>query len=234
MDLTNINWNKKTYKEFINYLKTLSDLKYKEFNKKIVNTKLEIIGIRTPILKAIAKKISKSNVKDYFKYIENNYYEEIMIYGLVLSNSEYLEKYLVDFVSRIDNWAICDSFVSSLKIINKKQGKYWIYTNSLIDINNEFRTRIGIVIMLNYYLNDNYIDRVLYIVSNIKTDYYYINMAISWLLSVAIINYPEKVIELFKSNKLNKFVQNKTISKIQDSYSVDRELKDIVKKYRVK
>ena len=234
MDLTNITWNKKTYKEFINYLKTLSDIKYKEFHSNIANTKLEIIGIRTPLLKDIAKKISKSNIEKYFKLVNNKYYEEVMIYGLVLSNSNYLDKYFIDFIDRIDNWAICDSFVSNLKIINKKQGKYWIYINSLIDTNNEFRTRVSIVTMLNYYLNDNYIDRVLNIISNIKTEYYYVNMAISWLLSVAIIKYPDKVIELFKLNKLSKFVQNKAISKIQDSYRLNKSIKNKIKKYRIK
>lgn len=230
----NIKWNQKTYKEFIEYLKTLSDLKYKDFNKKIINTKLEIIGIRLPIIKKIVKEISKTNIEEYFKLVENNYYEEIMMYGLMLSKSDLLDKYFIDFIDRIDNWAICDSFVSSLKIINKKQGKYWIYTNSLIDLNNEFRTRVAIVIMLNYYLNDDYIDRVLYVVSNIKTDYYYINMAISWLISVAIVNYPDKVIELLKTKQLSKIVQNKTISKIQDSRLVNKELKERVKEYRIK
>jgi len=234
MDLTNIKWNKKTYKEFIDYLKSLSDLKYKDFHSKIANTKLEIIGIRSPILKDIAKKIRKSNVEEYFKLVENNYYEEVMIYGLVLSNTEYLDKYFIDFIDRIDNWAICDSFVSSLKIINKKLGKYWIYINSLIDLNNEFRTRVAIVIMLNYYLIDDYIDRVLYVISNIKTENYYVNMAISWLLSLAIVKYENKVIELFKQKKLSKFVQNKAISKIQDSYRIKKELKNKVKKYRIK
>jgi len=101
MDLTNINWNKKTYREFINYLKTLSDLKYKDFQTKIVNTKLEIIGIRTPIIKDIAKKISKTNIEDYFKLVNNDYYEEVMIYGLILANSNLLDKYFIDFINRI-------------------------------------------------------------------------------------------------------------------------------------
>jgi len=88
--------------------------------------------------------------------------------------------------------------------------------------------------MLNYYLSDNYIDRVLNIISNIESDYYYINMAISWLISVAIINYEDKIIEVLKSKKLNKFVQNKAISKIQDSKLISKEIKDIVKLYRIK
>ena len=59
-------------------------------------------------------------------------------------------------------------------------------------------------------------------------------MAISWLLSVAIIDYKDKVIVLLESKCLCKFVQNKTISKIQDSYRIDKETKEFVKKYRIK
>ena len=70
--------------------------------------------------------------------------------------------------------------------------------------------------MLDYYLNDNYIDRVLKIVTSIESDKYYINMAISWLLSEAIVKYEDKVIDILKCKKLNKFIQNKTISKIQN------------------
>ena len=233
MEIENVSWNKETYSEFINYLKSLSDNKYKEFHSSITSTKLNIIGIRMPILRTIAKKISKTGVEDYFKMVGNTYYEEVMLYGLVLSNSNCVDKYLIDFIKRIDNWAICDTFSSNLKVVNKFKGKYWIYINSLIDLNNEFQTRVSIVLMMNYYLCDDYIDRVLYIVSNIKSDKYYINMAISWLLSVAIINYKDKVIEILESGKLSKFVQNKTISKIQDSYRVSKDLKELVKQYRI-
>lgn len=232
----NIVWCKDTYKEFVEFLKSLQDLKYKEFHSGLNNTNLSIIGVRVPILRNIAKKILKTDVEKFFEVIGNEYYEEVFIEGIVLANSseEILDKYLMGFIKKVDNWAICDSFCSSLKIVNKKQGKYWIYFTGLIDPENEFQTRVSLIVLMNYYLNDNYIDRVLKIVSSINSDYYYINMAISWLLSVAIINYKDKVIELLESRSLSKFVQNKTISKIQDSYRVDSGLKEFVRQYRIK
>ena len=235
MDIENIIWNKNKYGEFINYLISLKDNKYKEFHSKITDTKLEIIGIRVPILKNIAKKIKKTNVEDFFKLVANNYYEEVFLYGTVLANcnEEIIDKYLLDFINRIDNWAVCDSFCSSLKLVNKKLGKYWIHFTNLIDLDKEFQTRVSIIIMMDYYLNDNYIDRVLKIVTSIDSDKYYINMAISWLLSMAIIKYEDKVVSILKRKTLNRFVQNKTISKINDSYRIDKELKNVLKEYRV-
>ena len=236
MEIEKIKWNEENYKEFLKYSISLKDDSYKEFNSGIVNTKLEIIGIRVPIMRKIAKSILNTDIEDYIKYVGNKYYEEVFIEGLVISGSseEILDKYLVKFIEKVDNWGICDSFCSNMKIINKKIGKYWIYFTSMIDLEKEFQTRISIVMIMNYYLCDNYIDRVLKIVSNINSDKYYINMAISWLLSVAIIKYPDRIMKLLESKKLNKFVQNKTISKIQDSYRVDKNLKELVKKYKIK
>ena len=234
-DIKNIEWNINTYEEFIKYLKSLEDIKYKDFHSKLTDTKYEIIGIRVPIMRYIAKEICKTNVEEFFKLVSNTYYEEVFIEGIVLSSmgEDIVDKYLINYINKIDNWAICDSFCSNLKLVKNKMGKYWICFNSLVDINNEFCTRTSIVIMMNYYLNDQYIDRVLYVISNIKSDKYYINMAISWLLSVAVIKYQNKVISLLESKILSKFVQNKTISKINDSYRVSQEIKDMVKIYKV-
>ena len=235
MKFDNFDWNKdrEHYKE---YLRSLEDIEYKKFHEGIANTKLEVIGIRMPILRKIAKEICKSNIAEYLKKIDKDYYETIMIYGLVLSNcsEEYIDIYILDFIKCIDNWAICDTFCSSMKIVNKKLGKYWMYFTSLIDLNNECQTRVSIIMLMNYYLNDYYIDRVLNIVCSIKSDCYYINMAISWLLSVAIINYKEKVVNILESKELSKFVQNKTISKINDSYRIDKELKEYIQRFKLK
>lgn len=236
MQLDKLDWNENNYNEYVYYLKSLGNIKLKEFNEKIINTKLEIIGISTPIMNKIAKEISKTKIEIYLEFKNFKYYEELMIYGLVLSknNEKFIDQHLINFISYIDNWAICDSFCSNMKIVKRKKGKYWMFFTNLIDLNKEYQTRVCIVMLLNYYLCDEYIDRVLKIVCNIKTDFYYINMAISWLLSIAFIKYQDKVLDILKSKQLDKFVQNKTISKIRDSNRVEKKLKEIVKLYTLK
>ena len=73
MNLETINWNKDNYNEFINYLFTFKDLKYKEFHSKLILSD-NLIGIRTPILKEIAKKISKGDYKTFIKLNNHKYY----------------------------------------------------------------------------------------------------------------------------------------------------------------
>ena len=57
------------YNKFINYLKSISDNKYKEFNKKIIKTKYKMLGIKIPILRNIAKKIDKSNYEEFLNMV---------------------------------------------------------------------------------------------------------------------------------------------------------------------
>ena len=80
-------WNRDKYRQFIEYLISIQDLKYKEFHSSLVlNSKYEMIGIRVPIMRDIAKKIAKGNIEEFLEYAQDRYYEEVMIQGLVISH----------------------------------------------------------------------------------------------------------------------------------------------------
>ena len=123
MYINNNIWNKTDYKNYIELLFSLKDDKYKEFHKSLVlNSKYEMIGVRVPIMRKIAKEISKTNIFEFLKYVNSKYYEEVLIEGLVISyikDEELFYKYFKEYIKKIDNWAICDSFCSSIKIIRK-------------------------------------------------------------------------------------------------------------------
>ena len=82
--------------------------------------------------------------------------------------------------------------------------------------------------MLNYYLHDIYIDKTLEIVSKIKTDDYYVKMAIAWLMSISYIKYKEKTL-IYLVNIEDNFIYNKTLSKIVDSKRISDSEKEFIK-----
>lgn len=64
--------NEKEYKEFLDYLFSIRDIKYRDFNAKIiVPVDSEIIGIRTPILRDIGKKIAKISAENFLNLLKN-------------------------------------------------------------------------------------------------------------------------------------------------------------------
>lgn len=224
-------WNEEKYKNFINELLSLKDEKYLKFTKKITNTKVEMIGVQIPKLRKIAKDISKTDINSFIKEYKGNYFEERMILGFVigLSTLEDYKKYLEFYSTQILDWSLCDSVACSLNKIKKEKEYFFEFAQKMIKTNNEFQVRFGIVILLNYYIEDNYIDKIINIIIFLKSDKYYINMAISWILSEIYIKYPLKIDKYINENYLNNFVLNKTISKICDSYRVSKEIKEKIK-----
>ncbi len=226
-------WNKNKYNEYIKYLNKIGDEKTEDFSKRITMTNYEVIGIKIPMLRSIAKDISKTDIKSFLELCENNYYEEILIEGFVIGSIKDYDlflKYFNKFIYKIDCWAICDSCISSFKIMKKYDFSSLAY--SLILDSREFIIRVGYIMLMDFYIDDNHIKDILEI-SKKESSYYYVNMAIAWLLSVCFIKYRTNTLELLKEKKLTPFVQNKTISKIRESYRVSEKDKEIVNKLKI-
>ena len=228
LDLPTI-WNKETYQKYINYLISIKENKYKEFHTKLCFTKYEILGIRLPIIRKIAKEISKTNYEDFLKLTKSKYYEEVLIEGLVIStikDESIFDKYFNKYITKIDNWGICDSFCNSLNIVTKNPTKYFNLCKELSLSNEEFISRVGLIIILNYFIKQEYLKDIFNILDSITSDKYYINMAQAWLICELYIYYPQETEKYLKNNKLNNFTHNKSISKIRESYRIPKETKD--------
>ena len=228
MDFTNIKWSNKTYNELLKYLYTLRDTTYKDFNEKIVNSNYEVLGVSVPILKKLAKELSKTDYKSLLKVIKFNTYEEIMIAFLVISNIKDYEEaigYLKSYLKCIDSWGVTDTFASSFKIVKKNKERAFLLIDELIKDDYTFSKRLGYVLLLDYFIDKDYLDSIFNYVKNEESKEYYVQMAISWLLSVMYVKYTKETYAFLKNNKLNNFVIRKTISKINDSYRVTYENK---------
>lgn len=218
-------YNFKTYNDFIKYLYSYQDKKYKEFNDKLFNEDINSIGIRMNNLKNIARNLDKDTIS-LFKF---QYYEEKMLYGLYIG---YLKMPFKDILKEIDkfiihndNWAINDSTCSNLKIFKSNLEEGFIFINNYLKSNEPFKIRLSLVLLLDYYINEEYIDKILNICDNIRNDNYYVKMANAWLISMCYIKYQKKTYEFLLNNKLDTFTINKAISKIKDSYRVPKEEK---------
>ena len=236
MYINNSIWNESNYKKYIELLFSLKDDKYKEFHKSLVlNSKYEMIGVRVPIMRNIAKEISKTNIIEFLKYVNSKYYEEVLIEGLVISHikdEELFYKYFKDYIKKIDNWAICDSFCNSIKIVRKYEDKYFNEVIKLSLSDNEFISRVGLVTILDHFINKENLSTIFNTLNSINSDKFYINMAEAWLVCEIYTKYSNETLEFIKNNNLNKFTQNKSISKIRDSYRVSKEEKEELIKYR--
>lgn len=81
------------------------------------------------------------------------------------------------------------------------------------------------VLLLDYYIEQEYLEKIFNLCNNYNTNDYYVKMAVAWLISICYIKYPDATLDYIKNNKLDDFTHNKVISKIKDSQRVSKEKK---------
>ena len=216
-------------------------LKYKEnksfvdFNKKLISTKYEMLGVKIPNIRLLVKNVNTKELKRLLKINKTDSFEEILFKGYLLGKlkgEDELKEQILNFLPFIDNWCTCDTVVSSLKQL-KKQNSLFDFFTSLSQDSREYYSRFGYVVLKCYYLKDEYIGKICNAILENNGQVYYIEMAKAWLIAEMCINFKSEVIALLKSRKLTKSVQNKAIQKARESFRVDKLFKEQLLKHKI-
>lgn len=226
--------------EIRNELNNLKDDNLKDFNSKIcLDTKKEMMGIRIPELRTLAKSILKNtSLEEIFgegKLIyqfNDNSYEEVLLEGFLISYAKMdLESkipHIERYIPKIDSWSITDTFI--LKLKKSELENYWKFILKYVKSEKEFEIRFAIISMLKYYLIDEYIDKVMEILDKVNHEGYYVKMAVAWTLAEIGIKYNDKLFNyLEQKNNLDNFTYNKAIQKMLESYRISDEQKKILR-----
>lgn len=220
-------------------MQNLVDEEYAKFNQKLCpDTKKKMLGIRVPLLRKLAQKIVKEyDWQEFLKKADDNCFEEVLLQGLVIGYAkieidEKLE-YTKKFVPQIDSWAISDTFCPTLKIKPKDLDKVWNFILPYLNSEKEFDVRFAVIMMLDYYLTEKYVDEVLEKLDQISHEGYYVKMAIAWCIAEIGIKFNEKAMNYLKNeNHLDKFTFNKALQKMRESYRIDLAQKEILKQMK--
>lgn len=210
-------------------LKKYQDDEYKKFTSALkVNN---LLGVRNPILKNIAKEMVKNN--DYVSFLneKHTYHEENMIHMYILSfvkDKEFVYNELDKFVPNLDNWAVCDSLLN-IKLIDKNRDYFYSLVNKYKNSDKEFEIRFSIIMLLSHYVVSEYVDGIFKIIEEVKNDFYYTKMGIAWLLCELMIKFRDKCMKYIKISKLDDFTFNKAIQKMNESFRISDDDKIYLK-----
>ena len=219
-------------------LKQLADEKYREFQKGLCPGTENILGVRVPVLRNYAKKLAKEyEIRELLNHIDNEFYEEIMLQGMLigLEKDKDIQTILKDierFVPQIDNWGVCDVFCAGLKITKKHEKEMWNFLQKYVTSDKEFEIRFGVVMILDYYITEEYLEKNFAIFDYIQSDKYYVQMAVAWAISICLIKFYDKTIEYLKQAKIDKFTYNKALQKAIESYRISDEQKAELRKMK--
>ena len=248
--------------ETLNFLLEASDPEYKAFNDRITNCiAAGSIGVRVPEIRKIAGKIVKQDWEEYLEEMEGLwkngdipaclYQEEHMLQGIVIGRARMSEAervhHLNCWIPGILSWADCDSSVSGFKFMKKNQEFWYDYNVKWLQSRREFELRYAIISLMQYFMNDTYIDRLLEIFAssftgncdavsdkeNTAGSAYYVKMAQAWAISVCFVKYRDKTEKILREQRMDPWIQNKAIQKCRESYRVSKEDKALLQKLKM-
>ncbi len=156
-------------------------------------------------LKKEAKKISRDDPESFLSCVRSDTYEEVLLEALVIANITIwilIYRTSIPFLDKIDNWAVCDTLVSSSKIMSKERNCFFRKGRILIRSKEPFVARVGFVIFLTHCVTGHYPKQMFPLITHYQSDSYYVGMAIAWLLSVLLIDFYDETKSLFGRKSL--------------------------------
>ena len=216
----------------------LQDKKYRDFQSKLIpNINLDsVIGVRTPELRKLAKKLEKEEkISEFLNNLPHKYFDENQLHAFILSERKDYKKCIEElnkFVPFIDNWATCDQL--SPKIFKKNKTDLLKEINKWISSTHTYTVRFGIGMLMQHFLDEDFDLKYPKMIAKIRSDEYYINMMIAWYFATALAKQYESIIPFIENKKLDKWTHNRSIQKAVESYRITPEQKEYLKSLKIK
>ena len=229
-------------KDIIRYVQDrlfeLQDLKYREFQAKLMPTVSPecIIGVRTPALRKFAKEFGKTEgAKEFLRHLPHRYYEENNLHGFLVAGMKDYEQCVEEldrFLPFVDNWATCDITACGMKALGRDPEAVLPRIDAWLADGHTYTVRFGVVTLLAHYLGERFDTRHLDRMAALPAGEYYIDMAVAWAFSVALVKHYDRTLPYFTERRLDRRVHNKALQKGCESLRIDASCKAILQRLK--
>ena len=216
-------------------LRALSEEKLAQFSQRLIPAP-QILGVRTPALRALARKsfAALSGADEARRELQNYepfFHEEFVLKGffiMLLKQDEAKFALASDFIKTMPNWAVCDMFAPKFRnaafvdaLLKQAKGGA-----------DEFKRRFFYVYFMR---NMGAIspEEFFEICAAESDERYYVQMGAAWAIAEMFIKQREITLAFLASKRAAKFIQNKAISKIRDSFRISKVDKEALLKYKI-
>lgn len=219
------------YLDFVELLRSYAEKPFADFQRRLIFTERTILGVRTPTLRKIAKQY-QANMQEILSF-PNEYYEVVFIKLTLVSQLPYeqLLLYLDDCVSWMDNWALCDSF--KVKSIRAHKREFLPLLQAIFDKGGEYQQRYPLVVLLSEYVEKEYLSDIETFIIKADTSYYYVYMAVAWLIAEILVKEYDFGVMLLKNRITGAKTHNKAIQKAIESFRLTQEQKDFLRSLKI-
>ncbi|MBE6657788.1 MAG: DNA alkylation repair protein [Ruminococcaceae bacterium] len=213
----------------------LSDPEYRVFQSALLPTVPlnRVIGVRVPALRRLARQMTRAGqtmpylsgaVLPHSTYDEDNLHafliEGIDDYGSCMAE-------LQRFLPYIDNWATCD--LMAPPVLGTQPEHLYKTVKVWLESAHEFTVRYGLVTLMRHFLDERYSRDVLYLVSAVTHEGYYVKMAAAWLMAEALAGHWEDAYPFLASEALPVWTRKKAVQKALESRKLTPEQKSVLR-----
>lgn len=206
---------------------------YAAFNKRIVNTKMDVIGVRVPDLRRLVGELAGDmSAADISRLLAtpSNLYEYVLLCGLLITRAKISDEEAIkltrQYLPRVDSWAHIDTFVEKKR---RFAGDiWWEFALECLQSSEEFTVRYGVISLMANFLDESHIQRVFAALRNVKHDGYYVKMALAWLYATAAVNFFELTLSELESGQIDAWTRNKAYQKMRESRRFTPEQQEII------
>ena len=208
---------------------------YAAFNKRIVNTKMPVIGVRVPDLRRLAKELAgEMSAADISRLLAapSNLYEYVLLCGLLINRAKISDEEAIrltrQYLPCVDSWAHIDIFVEKKRRFAGEV--WWDFALECLQNEAEFTVRYGVISLMTNFLDEAHIDQVFAALRNVKHDGYYVKMALAWLYATAAVNFFELMLAELENEHIDAWTRNKAYQKMRESRRFTPEQQAVISK----
>ena len=217
---------------------SLQDLKYRDLQRKLMPTvdAAAFIGVRTPELRKYAKQLVKQDdIREFLDDLPHQYFDENQLHAFILSEMKNYDRCIAEvcrFLPYVDNWATCDQM--SPKVFKKHRPDLLPHIREWLNSGKTYTIRFAIGMLMEHFLDEDFDPAYPEMVSQVRSDEYYVNMMIAWYFATALAKQYDAVLPYLTEHRLDRWTHNKTIQKAVESYRITDEQKAYLKELRMK
>ena len=212
---------------------------YAEFNKRIVNTEMPVVGVRVPDLRRLARQlapdISAADISELLT-VQDESFDYVLLCGLLITHARLDNQTAIDltkqYLPRVDSWAHIDVFIEKKRRFAGEL--WWNFALESLRSEAEFTVRYSVVSLMTNFLDEAHIDQVFAALRNITHDGYYVKMALAWLYATAAVNFFELTLAELENGHVDAWTRNKAYQKMRESRRFKSKQQDIIAKYKAK
>ena len=208
---------------------------YAVFNRRIVNTKMPVIGVRVPDLRRLARELAANmSAADISRLLAapSNLYEYVLLCGLLINRAKISDEEAIrltrQYLPRVDSWAHIDIFVEKKRRFAGEV--WWDFALECLQNEDEFTVRYGVISLMTNFLDEAHIDQVFAALRNVKHDGYYVKMALAWLYATAAVSFFELTLAELENEHIDAWTRNKAYQKMRESRRFTPEQQAVISK----